>query len=54
MPKGLTAVVGVDMLLHRIEAYVSKKQNAMTDPFALPCVSLVGKHLKRAWMNPDD
>ena len=54
MPKGLTAAVGVDTLTHGIEAYVSKKQNAMTDPLALSCVSLVGKHLKRAWMNPDD
>lgn len=54
MPKPLTAAVGVDTLTHGIEAYVSKKANAMTDPLALSCIDLVGKHLKRAWENPDD
>lgn len=54
MPKPLTAAVGVDTLTHGIEAYVSKKANAMTDPLALSCIDLVGKHLKNAWENPDD
>jgi alcohol dehydrogenase class IV len=54
MPKGLTAAVGVDTLTHGIEAYVSKKSNHMTDPIALSCVRLVGRHLRRAWANGDD
>ena len=54
MPKPLTAAVGVDTLTHGIEAYVSKKANAMTDPIALSCIGLVGRHLKAAWSNPED
>lgn len=54
MPKGLTAAVGVDTLTHGIEAYVSKKRNAMVDPLALSCIRLVGTHLKQAWLNADD
>lgn len=54
MPKGLTAAVGVDTLTHGIEAYVSKKRNALTDPLALSCIKLVGEHLRNAWSNGDD
>jgi len=54
MPKGLTAAVGVDTLTHGIEAYVSKKRNAMTDPLALSCVKLVGQHLRAAWSDGND
>ncbi len=54
MPPALTAAVGVDTLTHGIEAYVSKKSNPMTDPLALSCIDLVGRHLARAWQTPDD
>lgn len=54
MPKGLTAAVGVDTLTHGIEAYVSKKRNAMTDPLALSCIKLVGEHVLAAWSNGED
>jgi len=54
MPQGLTAAVGVDTLTHGIEAYVSRKANAMTDPIALSCVGLVGRRLREAWRNPGD
>ena len=54
MPKGLTAAVGVDTLTHGIEAYVSKKRNAMTDPLALSCIKLVSEHLRTAWCIGDD
>lgn len=54
MPKGLTAAVGVDTLTHGIEAFVSRKSNAMSDPLALSCISQVGSHLQRAWDNPND
>ena len=54
MPRGLTAAVGVDTLTHGIEAYVSKKRNAMTDPLALSCIKLVGEHLPTAWSNGED
>ena len=54
MPKPLTAAVGVDTLTHGIEAYVSRKANAMTDPLALSCIRLVGQHLETAWNDPDN
>jgi alcohol dehydrogenase class IV len=54
MPAGLTAHVGVDTLTHGIEAYVSRKANAVTDPIALSCIRLVAKHLYTAWSEPDN
>jgi len=54
MPPGLTAAVGVDTLTHGIEAYVSRKANAMTDPLALSCIRLVGRHLYNAWNDGHD
>src|SRR5437868_7715310 len=49
MPKPLTAHVGVDALTHGIEAYVSRKANAMTDPVALSCITKIYSNLKQAW-----
>ncbi|CAN5224344.1 iron-containing alcohol dehydrogenase [soil metagenome] len=54
MPRPLTAHVGVDTLTHGIEAYVSKKANAMTNPLALSCIDLVSRNLFKAWNNPGD
>ena len=54
MPPALTAHVGVDTLTHGIEAYVSRKANALTDPLALSCIELCARHLRRAWARPDD
>jgi alcohol dehydrogenase class IV len=54
MPQTLTANVGVDTLTHGIEAYVSRKAHALTDPIALSCIRLVSLYLKRAWSNPQD
>lgn len=52
MPPGLTAAVGVDTLTHGIEAYVSRKANALTDPLALQCIALCAQHLRTAWSEP--
>jgi alcohol dehydrogenase class IV len=54
MPKGLTAAVGVDTLTHGIEAYVSRKANAMTDPLALKCIELTAQNLRTAWNEPSN
>jgi alcohol dehydrogenase len=54
MPPALTAHVGVDTLTHGIEAYVSRKANALTDPLALACIRLVAGNLETAWHDPDD
>lgn len=52
MPPGLTAAVGVDTLTHGIEAYVSRKASALSDPLALQCIALCGRHLRTAWQEP--
>jgi alcohol dehydrogenase class IV len=52
MPADLTAAVGVDTLTHGIEAYVSRKANAFTDPLALQAVALTARHLPVAWAQP--
>lgn len=54
MPAELTAYVGVDTLTHGLEAYVSAKANAMSDPLAISCMSLVNQHLLSAFNHPDD
>jgi alcohol dehydrogenase len=54
MPQHLTAYVGVDTLVHGIEAYVSKKANAMTDPLALSCIRLTARHLLAAQKQPEN
>jgi alcohol dehydrogenase class IV len=54
MPPALTAHVGVDTLTHGIEAYVSAFSNPMTEPYALSCIGLVGRNLRRAWEAPED
>ena len=52
MPPELTAYVGVDTLVHGIEAFVSRKATGMTDPLALSCVQLTARHLRRAQYEP--
>jgi len=54
MPKPLTAHVGVDTLTHGIEAYVSRRANALTDPIAASCIEKTQAYLRRAWANPND
>src|SRR6185503_7441103 len=52
MPASLTAHVGVDTLTHGIEAYVSRKANALTDPLATECIRMTTSHLGTAWQEP--
>jgi alcohol dehydrogenase class IV len=54
MPRALTAHVGVDTLTHGIEAYVSRRANALTDPIAVSCISKTQSYLRKAWANPED
>jgi len=54
MPKPLTAHVGVDTLTHGIEAYVSRRANALTDPIAASCISKTQSYLRKAWAHPED
>src|SRR6185369_2206867 len=48
------AHVGVDTLTHGIEAYVSRKANALTDPLALECIRQAAAHLLTAWAEPNN
>src|SRR5262245_14826881 len=52
MPASLTAHVGVDTFTHGLEAYVSRKANALTDPLATECIRLTAAHLFSAWQEP--
>lgn len=52
MPPALTAHVGVDTLTHGLEAYVSRKANALTDPLAESTIRLTARHLRTAWGEP--
>jgi alcohol dehydrogenase class IV len=54
MPAELTAHVGVDTLVHGIEAFVSKRSNGMTDPLAISCTELTARHLLTAYREPDN
>ncbi len=52
-PPLLTANVGVDTLVHAVEAYVSVKANPMTDPFALSSIRHVSENLLQAYKEPN-
>ncbi|MYW97433.1 iron-containing alcohol dehydrogenase [Amycolatopsis rubida] len=54
MPPRLTADTGIDALTHAIEAYVSKKANAVSDTFALSAISRIGRWLRPAYADGAD
>ncbi len=53
-PPQLTANVGVDTLVHAVEAYVSVKANPMTDPYALSSIKHVSENLLTAYKEPSN
>ncbi len=53
-PMRLTADTGIDTLCHALEAYVSRKANAFTDPIALAAMSAVAANIKTACAQPDN
>ena len=53
-PPALTANVGVDTLVHAVEAYVSVKANPMTDPYALSSIKHVSGNLLKAYREPSN
>jgi alcohol dehydrogenase class IV len=54
MPPALTAHVGVDTLTHGIEAYVSRRANALSDACALACIRHVAGHLRTTYADPEN
>ena len=53
-PFRLTADTGIDALTHAVEAYVSRRANGFTDGLALTAISLIGRHLRRAYADGND
>jgi alcohol dehydrogenase class IV len=53
MPKALTAHVGLDSLVHGIEAYISRKANPLTDLLALATVRQITANIRAAWAQPE-
>jgi alcohol dehydrogenase class IV len=54
MPPGVTAATGLDAFCHAVEAFVSKKEQPMTDALALKAIRLISRNLRRAWCNGED
>jgi len=51
-PPRLTADNAIDALTHAIEAYVSRKQNPMSDAIALEAIRKLAPNLRRVWKEP--
>jgi len=54
VPASVTAATGLDAFCHAIEAFVSKKEQPMTDLVALKAIELIASNLRRAWCNGED
>ncbi len=54
VPAGATAVIGVDVLTHALEAYVARGANDFTDAWSEKATSMVFDYLERAYENGDD
>ncbi len=52
MPKGLTANVGLDSLVHAVEAYISRKAHPLTDVLSLSAIQQITGHIRAAWAEP--
>ena len=54
MPRDLTAHVGLDSLVHAIEAYVSRLATPLSDMLALEAVREIGPNLRTVFREPTD
>jgi alcohol dehydrogenase class IV len=54
MPRTLTANVGIDSLVHAVEAYISSKAHPTTDCLALSAISLITANIRTAWTQPNN
>ncbi len=54
VPPTFTAYQGFDALFHSTEGYISKRNNLMSDMFALKAVEVVGRNLATAFAHGDN
>lgn len=54
LPARSIAGPGLDALFHSIEAYISRKGNAMSDMIALQAIMLISEYLPRVYQNNQD
>ncbi|MDR2179612.1 MAG: iron-containing alcohol dehydrogenase [Synergistaceae bacterium] len=54
MPPSVTAATGLDAFCHAVEAFVSKREQPITDALALRAIRLISQNLRRAWCNGED
>jgi Alcohol dehydrogenase, class IV len=53
-PQSITAATGMDALTHAVEAYTSRKGNALTDGYALSAIKRIFRNLPRAYTDGSD
>jgi alcohol dehydrogenase class IV len=54
MPPSITAITGIDALVHAAESYVSRQANPVTEPIALQAINLIGNSIEKAVSNGND
>jgi alcohol dehydrogenase len=55
LPAPVTAMTGVDAMVHAIEAYTSRhKKNPVSDTLAVAALGLLSRNIRRAVSTPDD
>jgi len=52
VPPRITADTGVDSFTHALEAFVSRRANAFSDPLAISAMRLIGANLRTAFHEP--
>lgn len=54
LPPRITADTGIDSLTHALEAFVSRRANAISDDYARSAMRLIAPNLRRVWADPQD